>query len=249
MKDCGNASNSNYTRGCRCDACRAAHTRAAKVRELRNASGNTYYVDAEPIREHIVKLFALGYTKKELMRMGIPGSTIRNLMTRHHRSGKPTTRMRREMAERILAIKGRRLGKHQLVDARAARVLLTGWRDAGVSVAEIKRVTGLSRSALDNIIHGRTTEVYAETLVCLLSHKPDLDLRVEDMRERNARRSYRDTLMATHSDWEVEEMYRLHLNGMTYAEISTRYGTYKKALCRAFKKLKEREVENIPGVP
>jgi AraC-like DNA-binding protein len=207
------------------------------MREWRNITGNTYFVDAEPVREHVKRLYALGYTRNELVRMGVPKSTLDALMNSHHRTGKPITRIKRETAERIFAVKGRRLGQHQHVDASAAIMMVGGWRDAGVCVAEMARVTGLSRSTLDRIVHAKVDEVRAETLVCLLDHKQDLDMMAEDARNPNPRRSHANTLMATHSDWEVREMYREHIGGMTYAEIATRHRANKKSLQRAFRKI------------
>jgi hypothetical protein len=76
--------------------------------------------------------------------------------------------------------------------------------------------------------------------VRLLDHKDDLNIMADDARDPNPRRSQRDSIMATHSNWEVEDMWRERLEGLTYTEIATRHGTNKKALQRAFKKLKER---------
>lgn len=241
LSDCGHASNGRYSQGCRCDACKAAHSKAWKMREWRNITGNTYFVDAEPVREHVKRLYALGYTRNELVRVGVPKSTLNALVNGHPRTGEPTTRIKRETAERIFAIKGRRLKQCQLVNASAATMMVRGWHDAGVSVAEMVRVTGLSRSTLDNIVHEKVDTVYAGTLICLLDHKQDLDILADDARNPNPTRTRGSSIMKTHSDWEVEEMYHERIGGMTYAEVATRHGTNEKALQRAFKKLRERK--------
>ena len=240
MQDCGHASNGRYNNGCRCDACRAAHARAHKVNRYRNATGRTYFVDAEPVREHIRKLYAIGYSNRELARMGIPRSTLRNLMKGHSRTEEPVKVIKRETAERVFAIKGRALKRYTKVSAAAARLMLSEWKGAGVPVIAISRETGLARSTLDHIIHGKVDTIRAETLVRLLDHKDDLDIMADDARDPKPRRSQRDSIMATHSNWEVEDMWRERLEGLTYTEIATRHRTNKKALQRAFKKLKER---------
>lgn len=175
MPDCGRASNGRYVSGCRCDACRAAHTREWKRREWRNLTGRTYYVDAEPVRRRLEELYAMGYTRRELDRMGIHKSCQYNLTTAHHRTGRPVERVRRETAERVMAVSGRKLAPHQLVRAEAAEALVRRWAEMGVPVARIARETGINRQTLDKLRHGRERRVRAETLLALLDHRNALD--------------------------------------------------------------------------
>ena len=57
------------------------------------------------VRAHLRKLLAEGYTKRGICRdYGIPRPTIHNLMTAHHRTGKPVKRIKTETARRILEI-------------------------------------------------------------------------------------------------------------------------------------------------
>lgn len=235
-RDCGRASNGRYVKGCRCDACRHAHVMAWKARELRNLTGETYFVDAEPVRERLLELYAMGYSRREIERFGVSGSTQYALAHAHNRSGRPLTRVRRTTAERLAEVRGRRLSKGQRVPADAARLMVSTWADTGVPIARISRVTGLDRQVLDGLRHGRSRQVKAETLLALLDHRDELD----DLARPEPRRSYSGTLHRTLSDWEVEEAYARHRAGATIGALARAYHTYGKALRRAFERLEER---------
>ena len=214
--DCGRASNGRYVQGCRCDACRHAHVMAWKARELRNLTGKTYYVDAEPVRERLLSLYAMGYTRREIERFGVSGSTQYALTHAHNRSGRPLTRVRRETADKLAAVRGRRLTKGQRVPADAAAHMIRGWHGAGTPLAQIAARCDLDRQVVDDIYHGRSRQVRAETLLALLDHKDELD----DMTRPGPRRSYKDTLTASLSDWEVEEAYARRESGVTLSVLA-----------------------------
>lgn len=180
---CEKPSNARYVAGCRCPGCRAAHAKAYNLREMRNARGESYLVDAEPVRARIRALYAVGYSVRELDRMGISRSTQRNLTVRHHRTGKPVERVRRATAEKVYAVSGRCLARHTRVPADAARLLLGKWREAGIPIARVARATGISRHTLDPILHHRVDQVNADTLLALLSHKTEIDDMVVFARE------------------------------------------------------------------
>lgn len=237
MRDCGKASNGRYVQGCRCDACRHAHVMAWKARELRSLTGNTYFVDAEPVRQRLLALYAMGYSRREIERFGVSGSTQHALLHAHHRSGKPLRRVRRETAERLASVSGRRLSPGQRVPADAAALMVRTWHGAGIPLVRIASACGLGRQAVDAIYHGRSEHVKAETLLALLDHKDELD----DLTREGSRRSYADTLHKSLSDWEVEEAYAEHRAGKTLNALAKRYHTYAKGLRRAFDKLEERE--------
>ena len=237
VRDCGRASDSRYKRGCRCEACRAAHAKARKVCELRKATGKTYFVDAEPVRARLLALYALGYTKRELVRYGIGNTTQHALVHAHHRTGKPVRRVKRETAEKLSQVSGRRLSARQRVPADAAELMVRTWHDSGIPLARIARSCGLDRQVVDGLYHGKRRMVNAATLVAILDHKEELD----DMARPGPRRSYGGTLHKKLSDWEVEEAYAEHKAGKTMGALAARYHTYTKALKRAFDKLEERK--------
>lgn len=176
MADCGKASNGRYvSQKCRCDKCRAAHRAAYHARRQRNKTGQTYFVDAGPVREKLDRLYAAGYGVKELNRMGVPDSTQRALMYAHQRTGRPIKHVKREIALRIDEIAGRDLAPAQVIPGDAAVYLVRRWADSGVSVAVISRETGINRQTLDALRHGRRTRVKAKTLEVLLEHRERLD--------------------------------------------------------------------------
>lgn len=141
MADCGKASNAMYSaRGCRCAACRAAHLAAYHERIRRRSSGQKYFVEAGPVRAKLEHLYEIGYSIKELGRMGVPKSTQYALMHAHSRSGKPLTRVNREVAQRIDEIAGRALAPAQVVPGDAAAYLVRRWADSGTSALLPSRV-------------------------------------------------------------------------------------------------------------
>ncbi len=237
VKDCGSASNGRYVQGCRCDACRHAHVMAWKARELRSLTGRTYFVDAEPVRQRLLALYSMGYTKREIERFGVSGSTQYALIHAHNRSGKPLGRVKRETAEKLARVRGRRLSPNQRVPADAAALMVRDWHDSGIALAQIAKRCGLDRQIVDSLYHGRSQSVRAVTLLALLDHKEELD----DTARPEPRRSCAGTLHKKLSDWEVEEAYAEHKAGKTMGALAARYHTHTKALKRAFDKLEERE--------
>lgn len=66
-------------------------------------------VDASEARELLERLFAQGYTWREVSRLtGLSKSAINSIVNAHWRTGKPVARVRRETIEAILAAAGRR---------------------------------------------------------------------------------------------------------------------------------------------
>ena len=194
LADCGSASNSTYTnRLCRCDACRAAHAKAARDRKRRRLYGRELFVDAEPVRERLRLLYSMGYSERELARMGIPKSAQGAVCRAHQRTGKPVTRCTRELAERVMAVSGRALSDGQRVPAAPARALVAAWVRDGLTVAAIHRATGVSLATLREVAGGRRRKVAWRTLRALLDHRDELDM----ARPRVPLRELAQTVVAT----------------------------------------------------
>lgn len=87
-------------RQCRCDPCRGA---AKAYRRRRNQRMEPAYVSARPAREHVDWLSAQGVGLKRIVAVsGVAQGTIWKLM--YGKGGNPSKRIRRETADRILAV-------------------------------------------------------------------------------------------------------------------------------------------------
>lgn len=179
VADCGHASHSRYVVGrCRCDACRAANSEYERQRRRREAYGTTGLVDAGPVREHVRALLASGYTIRELERLsGVGHTTMHQLLNWHWRTLLPVSRMKRENAEALMHVRGRSLTPGQRVPADVATKLVRGWRTAGLSLAEVARVTHLDYQVVYALAHGKRRFVRTNTMVRLLHSKDELDAR------------------------------------------------------------------------
>ena len=190
MEDCGKARKGRYVMGCRCDACKAARSayeRSRRRRKAAEAFGKpTTFVDAEPVRKRLLDLREEGYTVKEIERLSGVGHTQQYQITvRHWRTGKPVAKVRRETKDAIFGIpRGRRsLTKGQRVDASWMSGWLAEYRDAGMSVAEMSRTTGIDRQVLDSLLNGRRERCEARTLHAFVVAKPALDRVMEARKE------------------------------------------------------------------
>lgn len=88
MEDCGRSSHGRYVTGCRCDACKAANAayeRERKLRKVREDCGApSMWVDAAPVRDRLLALYAQGYTAKEVERLCGVGHTTQYGITHRH---------------------------------------------------------------------------------------------------------------------------------------------------------------------
>lgn len=172
---CDNPSDKSYRAGCRCEGCRAAHTASVHMRALRKARGESRYVDAGPVRERLLALYAAGYTQRELDRMGISRITQQNVVNVNYRTGMRSKAVSRSTAEKVFSVSGRRLARGTRVPAKPARALLTRWAGLGITTGMVSAATGVSAETLRGIARGRSRQVNASTLVSLLKHKAEID--------------------------------------------------------------------------
>ncbi len=127
---------------CRCDECRAAHTRYEKQR-LRWVAGVLAppMVDAAPVRAHIRRLMSAGMGLDTVAaRAGVGHTTLGAIV--YGRADRPTRRVRREVAARILAV---------IPDLADGAKVPAGeaWRIVSELVAR-----GWTRAAIGRRIHG-----------------------------------------------------------------------------------------------
>ena len=177
MEDCGRASHGRYVSGCRCAACRAANVayeRERSMRRVREECGApTMWVDAAPVRRRLLELYSRGYTRKEIERLCGVGHTQQYQIVHRHW---PVARVLRKTKDAVFSIRTqRRLTSGQRVDASWMAGHVREYRDAGMSVAEMSRRTGIDRQVLDRLLHGKSNRVRARTLHAFVSAKPELD--------------------------------------------------------------------------
>lgn len=179
--DCGRASHGRYVQGCRCRACKdanAAYERERAMRRVREECGEpSMWVDAAPVRDMLLRLYAQGYTRREVERLcGVGHTQQYQIVHRHWRTGRPVERVLRKTKDALASVRGeRRLTAGQRVDASWMAGWLREYRDAGMSVAGMSRATGIDRQVLDSLLHGRRETVQARTLHAFVSAKPALD--------------------------------------------------------------------------
>ena len=196
LDDCGRASRSRYSQGCRCRACKAAVSRYERERRKRKAreewgAEQPAFVDAEPVRERLLYLRAMGYTVEEVHRISGVGKTAQhNLTVGHWRTGEPVKRVKRETAEAIMAIEPgkRRLSAGQRVPGAWMGDTVRGWKAAGLSVARISRETGIDRQVLDRVSKLHAPLVEAGTLHRFVLAVPKMERIVDALAEE--RRGY-----------------------------------------------------------
>lgn len=167
VADCGMCHTTAYSRGCRCDACKADHNLRQKRNRLRRVRGeDDYYVDPRPTRERILRLRKLGYSNQELVRFGV--NHIDKIL---YGSGK----IRKSTEQKVMAIYGRRLSDDQHVDQSAVLYMVNRWHDLGVTDTDIARLSGMCRQTIGGIRNGERKRVAAKTLGRLLKAKPLID--------------------------------------------------------------------------
>lgn len=153
--------------GCRCPLCRHAQAAYVASRTRLIAYGRWQAnVDAEPARQHVRALAAAGITERQIAtRAGITHPVIRNLI--HGAAGRtPSKKLRRENADRILAIPlpttidptGTRR-----VDATGTRRRLQALTAAGWPLSNLARRCGILRRHLFDILHGHVHAVTPRT--------------------------------------------------------------------------------------
>ena len=148
---------------CRCDECRRANREYERARIRRNLYGTSLFVPAQPVREHVRRLMAAGFSEDEIERAAdIDDKVIEALLRKHWRTGKPVNRMKRENAERILAVRHRKPKLGTRVDATPMRQMVLDLMAMGYSVSWIAESIGVLRTNFDPLT---ATQVRLSTLL------------------------------------------------------------------------------------
>lgn len=136
---------------CRCAPCVQAHNARERNRSKQKAYGrfDTGLVDADPVREHVLKLgeFGIGY-KRVSQLAGVSTTAVRSLIWGRQdpgpRYGEIPKRVAREKAEKILAVEISidNLGSRQSVPARGTHRRVQALVARGWSISKIGRRLG-----------------------------------------------------------------------------------------------------------
>lgn len=157
---------------CRCDECKAALRAYSKRRSLWDREFPYLpppLVDPKPARAHVRKLMRAGMGYKRIAQVaGVNPKTVYILAT-GKRKDRKAKRMRRESAEKILAV-DLDLAGGQMVDSTEAKAIIAELVGRGWAKAEIgRRVHGPQAKALQVARNGMVTVAALATLRELLT--------------------------------------------------------------------------------
>lgn len=123
---------------CRCDPCTVAAREAG--REARNRLAPVY-VGADPARQHVKMLGEHGVGLKQIIKIsGVPSGTLWKLV--YGRNGTPSTRVRKETLDRILAVMPSVVAAGSKIDAAPTWKLIEEMLAAGVPRSRIAEHLG-----------------------------------------------------------------------------------------------------------
>lgn len=156
---------SDSRNGCRCDPCRQAVAEYEKERQRRTAPP---YVNATAARDHITFLRSRGLGVKTIAaRAGIAHGTISKLVYGNYKGRPPSRRIRRETADRILAVMPTDAADCARVPAERTWDNVDTLLERGWTKAAIGRAIGQTGGALQlgrELVHRR----HADTIEALL---------------------------------------------------------------------------------
>lgn len=161
--------------GCRCEDCRNARIRYETQRTIWHAGVRPGpFVDAESVRRHVLGLMDGGMSLKRVAeRSGVANGTLWRLI--YGRNGRPTRRVTRDVARRLLAVE-LELADGAKVPAAEAHEIVAELVARGWSKAEIgRRVHGPQAVALqlgDRFVTVRTLVVLRGLLDELVPPRP-----------------------------------------------------------------------------
>jgi hypothetical protein len=241
------------THKCRCDVCRTEHSRRQKRYRVDKARGVAKLVDAEPLRDHVDKLYAAGMSQWDITIAA--GWKSRNALADAYRRDKVTPRT----MQRVLAVTAPPVTRRNgYVDATASRrrlqaLAVMGWPTRGIAA----RLGNLDAQTYVYIQNGRTKTIRRRTEQAIADLYDELwDQRGPAARTRSIAlrkgwlpplawddETIDDPAATGHgAGWEprkrdrdalVEDFTELRRNGATFAACAMRLGMTEKALERA----------------
>lgn len=154
-RDYDHGTRARYTFGkCRCEECRRANACYQRRWSRRRGYGLPAQVDATPVREHVRALMSSPYPgahdgigwRRIADLAGVHESVVNSLI--FGKRGKPTKRIKRENAEKLMAVRPDQLADAALVWAEDTWRYVGELVDFGVSKARIARALGRKTPAL-----------------------------------------------------------------------------------------------------
>lgn len=125
---------------CRCDACRIASTNAARVARARLEPA---YVLATPARDHVRSLMAAGMGPKTIsLAAGVSTGGLSKLLYGDYKKRGPSKRIRKETAEKLLAVTTADAVGAQKINAAPTWRRLNEMIDAGIPKSQIAQALG-----------------------------------------------------------------------------------------------------------
>jgi hypothetical protein len=137
---------------CRCPTCQASNRVYAEHRNRAKVYGRwDPYLDAGPVRAHIRQLAACGMGRRRVAALaGVADSVVTSLL--FAKRGKPVLRVRRETADRILAV-AVDLAPSAVIDGTGTRRRLQGLVASGWSQAALAARLGWTPGNFGTLIH------------------------------------------------------------------------------------------------
>lgn len=128
--------------GCGCGPCVQAGRRYEKRRDHLRRTGRSSLVDAQPVRDHVHRLLDAGVTRGQIeQRSGVHRTAIRHLLGTGSDGRLAAARIRRDTADRLLAVTTARVGGETsgLVDPagtsrRLQALVAVGWTQSALAI-------------------------------------------------------------------------------------------------------------------
>lgn len=153
---------STYVKGCRCDACRGANARYAKLAKYRQDTGRRVLVDAAPVKAHLEQLRAAGVGKRTIAtQAGVSQTVVNRLIGVDH--SRPAARVRPEVAQRLLSVQTGHLAEGAYIDATGTTRRLQALVSIGWSQTHLAKRIGWTVANLNVLVLGRRSQVTIAT--------------------------------------------------------------------------------------
>lgn len=156
---------------CRCRGCTIANTAASNQMHRERAFGRwAPYVDATPARQHIQVLRDVGIGVDQIAKLaGLSSSHLRGMIYPSSRGKPPFQKVRRETAERILAVPAEDTSRaaNSHVDATGTRrrlqaLVTVGWAQAWLARELHRSPANLRRSMTSESVTARTAQLVTD---------------------------------------------------------------------------------------